>query len=143
MATTMDIKSDDSGASEKSVPQQTQQRILGSYDIKVSLEECMYYAEITRSLEATMKIDPHPIEAFVRQAFRRGPIEPETAIVTAPPIIHEKDTKTAVDDVQTGDAYAVVSQEEWNQASRACRTATWSAVFYLVTTDIMGPYSVP
>jgi hypothetical protein len=48
-----------------------------------------------------------------------------------------------VDDVQTGDSYAVVSQEEWDQASRACRTATWSAVFYLVTTNIMGPYSVP
>ena len=143
MPTTMDIEDDDSGASEKSVPQQTQQRVLGSYDTKVFLEEYMYYAEISRSLEATMKIDPHPVETFVRQVFRRGPIEPETAIVTAPPIIHEKDTKTAVDDVQTGDAYAVVSQEEWNQASRACRTATWSAVFYLVTIDIMGPYSVP
>jgi hypothetical protein len=50
----MDIKSDDSGVSEKSVPQQTQQRVLGSYDTKVSLEEYMYYAEISRSLEATM-----------------------------------------------------------------------------------------
>jgi hypothetical protein len=143
MATTMDIKGDDSGASEKSVPQRTQQRVLGSYDTKVSLEEYMYYAEISRSLEASMKIDPHPVETFVRQAFGRGPIEPETAIVTAPPIINEKDTKTAIDDVQIRDTYVVISQEEWDQASRACRTATWSAVFYLVTTDIMGPYSVP
>jgi hypothetical protein len=139
----MDIKSDDSGVSEKSAPQQTQQRVFGSYDTKFSLEEYMYCAEISRSLESTMKTDPHPVETFVRQAFRGGPIEPETPIVAAPPIINEKDAKSAVDDVQTGDTYAVVSQKEWDQASRACRTATWSAVFYLVTTDIMGPYSVP
>jgi hypothetical protein len=36
-----------------------------------------------------------------------------------------------------------VSQEEWNTAARATRTATWSAVFYLITTDILGPGSVP
>jgi hypothetical protein len=36
-----------------------------------------------------------------------------------------------------------VSDEEWAVASRAARTATWGAVFYLITTDILGPYSVP
>ncbi|GAB7363018.1 hypothetical protein MBLNU230_g3312t1 [Neophaeotheca triangularis] len=36
-----------------------------------------------------------------------------------------------------------VSDEEWHTASRAARTATWGAVFYLITTDILGPFSVP
>lgn len=35
------------------------------------------------------------------------------------------------------------TESEWFHASRALRTATWGAVFYLITTDILGPYSVP
>ncbi|TLD31803.1 Amino acid transporter [Venturia nashicola] len=37
----------------------------------------------------------------------------------------------------------VVSEEEWNNASRALRTATRGAIFYLITTDILGPFSLP
>ena len=37
----------------------------------------------------------------------------------------------------------VISDSEWLAASRAARTATWGAVFYLITTDILGPFSVP
>ena len=36
-----------------------------------------------------------------------------------------------------------IQDEDWIQASRAGRSATWGAVFYLITTDILGPYSVP
>ena len=36
-----------------------------------------------------------------------------------------------------------ISDDEWTNASRAMRTATWAAVFYLITTDILGPFSVP
>jgi hypothetical protein len=36
-----------------------------------------------------------------------------------------------------------VSNNEWENASRALRTASWSAVFYLITTDILGPFNVP
>lgn len=35
----------------------------------------------------------------------------------------------------------VITDEEYVQASRAVRTATWGAVFYLITTDVLGPYS--
>ncbi|KAI0441031.1 transmembrane amino acid transporter protein-domain-containing protein [Xylaria telfairii] len=37
----------------------------------------------------------------------------------------------------------VVTDEEWVDASRAFRTASWGAVFYLITTDILGPFAVP
>lgn len=37
----------------------------------------------------------------------------------------------------------VITDEEWLTASRAARTATWGAVFYLITTDILGPFGVP
>lgn len=36
-----------------------------------------------------------------------------------------------------------VTDDEWTNASRALRTATWAAIFYLITTDILGPFSVP
>lgn len=39
--------------------------------------------------------------------------------------------------------YLGVANSEWAQASRAARTASWGAVFYLITTDILGPSSVP
>lgn len=35
---------------------------------------------------------------------------------------------------------AGVSDEEWTNASRALRTATAAACFYLITTDILGPF---
>ncbi|KAF2963940.1 hypothetical protein GQX73_g9628 [Xylaria multiplex] len=37
----------------------------------------------------------------------------------------------------------IVTDEEWVDASRAFRTASWGAVFYLITTDILGPFAVP
>lgn len=36
-----------------------------------------------------------------------------------------------------------VTEAEWKNASRAVRTAGWSSVFYLITTDILGPFSTP
>jgi len=36
-----------------------------------------------------------------------------------------------------------ITAEEWMMASRAMRTAGWSCVFYLITTDVLGPFSVP
>lgn len=36
-----------------------------------------------------------------------------------------------------------VHESEWEQAQRALRTATWGSIFYLITTDILGPYNVP
>ncbi|KAI0552034.1 transmembrane amino acid transporter protein-domain-containing protein [Xylaria curta] len=37
----------------------------------------------------------------------------------------------------------LVTDEEWVNASRAFRTASWGAVFYLITTDVLGPFAVP
>jgi len=36
-----------------------------------------------------------------------------------------------------------VTDEEWQNSSRALRTASWAAIFYLITTDILGPFNVP
>ncbi|KAL1868424.1 hypothetical protein VTK73DRAFT_3690 [Phialemonium thermophilum] len=39
--------------------------------------------------------------------------------------------------------YPEITEAEWKTASRAFRTAGWGSVFYLVTTDILGPGSTP
>ncbi|KAF9265882.1 hypothetical protein L218DRAFT_1018756 [Marasmius fiardii PR-910] len=36
-----------------------------------------------------------------------------------------------------------VDQEELDMARRALRTASWMAVFFLITTDILGPFNAP
>jgi hypothetical protein len=36
-----------------------------------------------------------------------------------------------------------ITDDEWYNAQRSVRTATWGSIFYLITTDILGPYSVP
>jgi amino acid permease len=36
-----------------------------------------------------------------------------------------------------------VTEEEWTNASRALRTATRGTIFYLITTDILGPFGLP
>lgn len=38
---------------------------------------------------------------------------------------------------------ASVTDEEWTNASRAVRSATAGAVFFLITTDILGPFGLP
>jgi len=37
----------------------------------------------------------------------------------------------------------LISHEEWLHVSRATRNASWSAIFFLITTDVFGPLSVP
>ena len=39
-------------------------------------------------------------------------------------------------------SHGSVTEEEWRNASRMLRTASWGAGFYLITTDILGPYGV-
>lgn len=40
------------------------------------------------------------------------------------------------------DARINITDAEWTNANRAFRTATWAACFYLITTDILGPFGV-
>jgi hypothetical protein len=38
---------------------------------------------------------------------------------------------------------STVTDLEWRQASRAARTASWGSIFFLITTDILGPSGAP
>ncbi len=60
-------------------------------------------------------------------------------VLTAPA---SNEVKTATS-VARGDSSATSLDEEWKTAARALRTAGWSSIFFLVTTDILGWSSTP
>jgi len=52
-------------------------------------------------------------------------------------MFEKKEDDTSAD-ANTPTNTLTVSDEEW-----ATRNATWGAVFYLITTDLFGPMSIP
>ncbi|KAL8773485.1 MAG: hypothetical protein Q9209_001589 [Squamulea sp. 1 TL-2023] len=106
------------------------------HDPNVTFEEYYYYARISRahpseSLDVQSTASTSWISRFIR--YNKS-------------VVSSKDDITAVnkkssDGSPTTQSWHNVSDEERLQASRALRTATWGAVFYLITTDILGPYS--
>ncbi|KIW25870.1 uncharacterized protein PV07_09006 [Cladophialophora immunda] len=94
------------------------------HDSSVTFEEYYYYAQRTREEQRQL---PSPQWQW-RTVFSS-----------------RKKTADPVEEKHESEPHAgeVVTEEEWSNASRAFRTASWGAVFYLITTDILGPFAVP
>lgn len=128
-------------------------------DPNVSFEEYLYYASITRAEEmaefqATPK-EKKTLTGIIKNRFR---VHNPTPITPSPPrsTVSVGDEKSPLDSDEKAVAnsdqpvqfrhYAdpsQVSDEEWKTLSRGIRTAGWSTCFYLITTDILGPFSTP
>jgi hypothetical protein len=133
-------------------------------DPKVSFEEYLYYASITRA-EEKAEFDATPrekktLKGMIKNRFHRAP---PASVVTSSPPVTTGDEKVGLDGdekVANGDQSpnpeadapvalrhytdpSHVSDEEWKTLSRGIRTAGWSTCFYLITTDILGPFSTP
>jgi hypothetical protein len=134
------------------------QLLHSSHDPSVSFEEYMYYAAITRAEE---KVDaerykqlqgPKTFKSMIKNRFSRGQ-QPTEAHVPDSPVLdngstgekgsHNEKGLTSVGNPQQNRNLGNVTDAEWKNASRAIRTAGWSSVFYLITTDILGPFSTP
>ena len=107
------------------------------HDPSITIEEYMHYAAITRADDRnhiTTHIDSAASVAGLKSlnpfAKKR---EPAVSTTT------ELNEKVAAE--SSPDGRFIVTEEEYIQASRAVRTATWGAVFFLITTDILGPFS--
>ncbi|EXJ75427.1 uncharacterized protein A1O5_02123 [Cladophialophora psammophila CBS 110553] len=94
------------------------------HDSNVTFEEYYYYAQRTREEQRQLQ-SPQWQWRTVFSSRKK----------TADPAEEERESKPH--------AGGVVTEEEWSNASRAFRTASWGAVFYLITTDILGPFAVP
>lgn len=128
-------------------------------DPTVLLEEYMHHAEITRSIERQDKIankQPFSFKGIIKNRFNKNNAQVTTPSSNAV-FVPTSDGSLAGDEKKVVDRHGSgsdttaspermdmrVSDAEWYAASRAIRTATWSTIFYLITTDILGPFSVP
>jgi hypothetical protein len=105
------------------------------HDPNVTFEEYYYYAKLTRAEE-----ENHPNNdkergwlSILIPSKSDGGVKPVSVNMT-------EDAKT----LNGADAQGSmgISDEEWTNASRALRTATRGAIFYLITTDILGPFGL-
>lgn len=113
-----------------------QMRLL--HDPTVTFEEYYYYAQQTRAEEEQEALDNPEKVGILQTIFPaksgKGAAASETKRRTSlvPQVnISEKSAR------------ATVTDEEWANAARAVRTATKGAIFYLITTDILGPFGLP
>ncbi|KAF2121933.1 oligopeptide transporter protein [Lophiotrema nucula] len=104
------------------------------HDTSVTFEEYVYYAKLEREYEKSLP-ESAPAGTSLRTILGRK----QAIDHTASPVVAGSDKNDEKHAVQQ----PVVADEEWHQASRALKTATWGALFYLITTDVLGPYSVP
>lgn len=114
-------------------PIKPQQRPL--HDPNVTFEEYYYYAQQTRADE-----DRHPRHGRETSVWSMlFPSKSDGGVTRA------GETGGEVEKMNLGDPSlrATISDEEWANASRAMRTATRGAAFYLITTDILGPFALP
>lgn len=114
-----------------------------THDPNVSFEEYVYYAAITRAEEKIANqqhlaaVGPRTFKSTFKNRFSKGVVYDSPTSGS----LHETEkTSSSMDLSQSSSAATDI---EWKRASRAIRTAGWSSVFYLITTDILGPFSVP
>ena len=101
-----------------------------AHDAGVLFEEYYYYAQTTRKEEETLEAPPLNVRDFL---LRKKP---------AHDINDDVSREQFSDNRLTKSNRLEISDQEWTNASRAFRTASWGACFFLITTDILGPYSI-
>jgi len=107
-------------------------------DPSVLFEEYLHYASITRAAEKHYEEGRLPegkggfsLGGVIRNRFSKGDKYQSEG----------SDGNTAV--ARKHDDFSTVTDEEWRTASRATRTAGWGTIFFLITTDILGPAGAP
>lgn len=124
-----DGKTYDSGSGTAIHPQQRR-----LHDPDVSFQEYVHYAHLTRREQDSLA-KPKRGKNFIAylipnlQKLETGALEASHTIVDI--------------NISDREQRMTISDEEWINASRALRTATAGAVFYLITTDILGPFGLP
>lgn len=118
----------------------------------ISMEEYMFYAQIQREQEklygaAGVSVEanaPHGAGYIDHAGEKHNSSEKVSEHGTAVEAGHIKPTVNNTD-ASTFDQLEGLSdlEKESRNAHRAIKTASWVGVFYLITTDILGPYGAP
>ncbi|KAL7619367.1 hypothetical protein AAE478_009904 [Parahypoxylon ruwenzoriense] len=120
----------------------------------VSFEEYMYYATITRAEEKDANArfiaarGPRTFKTVIKGRFSKGHLAPDTSTeATTSPSGLRSGEKGRRDGYfrggENGDNTNGITAAQRQAASRALRTASWGTIFYLITTDILGPLGAP
>lgn len=125
------------------------------HDRSVTFEEYVHYAYITRAEEKadheeyTRLRGPRTLKSTIIDRFASGNKHTPAESPPHHSLTHTGDgERTTFGDGEKTRMHANgngagVTPAEWKRASRALRTAGWGGIFYLITTDILGPFSVP
>ncbi|KAI6911662.1 hypothetical protein KC318_g3728 [Hortaea werneckii] len=128
-------------------------------DPAVSFEEYIYWAEIEREMEVEENKKfkavrgPRTLTNIIKSRFSTGKQPPsessdekerrERAIQPLDETKRPEDKQMQRSEPSASSDPVRVTDEEWRTAARALRTASWSTIFYLITTDILGWSSCP
>ncbi|KAG9312427.1 transmembrane amino acid transporter protein-domain-containing protein [Chiua virens] len=101
-----------------------------------NLETYIFYAQEQRDKEVAeaRKEDHKPPTGWLSELFGLNRFGRDQDSV-----VSSGEKKSIPDETAT----LAITPAEYRTASSSLRTATWSAVFYLITTDILGPYTAP
>lgn len=106
------------------------------HDPSVTFEEYHYYAQLTRAEEENLP-DHDKERGLLSLIF---PSKSDAGVQQS----NNSNVKNIAGPNTSGPLVAsAITEQEWTNASRALRTATRGAIFYLITTDIMGPFGLP
>ena len=123
-----------------------------AHNRSIPFEAYVYYAEITRAEEKaeheelTRLAGPKTLKSIIKNRFSTGKIQTPVQSETPELPASSSDEKQVI----VGDGERAVNptrnfwsttDDERKKASRAVRTAGWSSMFFLITTDILGPTS--
>jgi hypothetical protein len=115
------------------------------HDPAVTFEEYFYYAALTRAEETETAKTETATTGIMQVIFPTksdGGVKPISVSPRSPNGSgNEKDEKAAMAGMDPSERIAI-TDVEWTNASRALRTATGAACFYLITTDILGPFGI-
>jgi hypothetical protein len=114
------------------------------HDPSVTFEEYHYYALKTREIQDSEALNENQTKGILQILFppKSTNIEPSTVSPSSEGDGEKTSCENPMIPTTDGSGRLVVSDAEWINASRAMRTATWAACFYLITTDILGPFGV-
>jgi hypothetical protein len=111
------------------------------HDSAVTFEEYHYYALQTREEERNL---PAPKTNWREILLRKKPAHEISTTTANDPHGHSNVEKHDLSTLNLAkkENRLEITDQEWTDASRAFRTASWGACFYLITTDVLGPYGV-
>ncbi|TKA78921.1 hypothetical protein B0A55_03921 [Friedmanniomyces simplex] len=114
----------------------TQRRHSAIYaDNTINFEDYRYWADRSREYEKTLDTKGVGLAGMARMAIGKG--------IHSEKPVQEMDATTRTGKARSRQSNYGITESEWDNAQRAVRTATWGSIFYLITTDILGPYNVP